>query len=103
MTIGRLTSNPFLDSAKSKDDDLKQWSRGAMGLIITPTTHLVKSSKKRVPAYGIGIEVEIDIDKDMAAGMAAVARWTAGGERRLKELQRKLQRWVEVNSLCTSP
>ena len=48
-------------------------------------------------------EVEIDIDKDMAAGMAAVARWTAGGERRLKELQGKLQRWVEVNSLCTSP
>lgn len=66
--------------------------------MITPTTYLPKSGGKRIPAYGIGIEVEMDIDKQMTGGMAAVARWTAGGDQRMKALVKKLHRWVEVGS-----
>ena len=62
--------------------------------MITPTTYLPKSGGKRVPAYGIGIEVEMDLDKEMVGGIAAVARWTAGGDHRMKELTKKLE------SLC---
>lgn len=89
--------NPFLESSESKREQPKQWQRGGMGLAITPTTYLQKTSGKRVPAYGIGIEVEMDIDKEMSGGMAAVARWTAGGDQRLKSLTKKLRRWVEVS------
>lgn len=95
--------NPFLEGTSGSSTSLsseppsKQWTRGAMGLVITPTTHLSKVAGKRVPAYGIGIEVEMDIDKEMGGGMAAVARWTAGRERRMKELTRKLNRWVELH------
>jgi hypothetical protein len=67
-----------------------------MGFVLTPTTHYQKAAGKRVPAYGVGIEVEMDMDKDMAGGMAAVARWTAAGEARRVEVKAKLERWVEV-------
>ncbi|TDL29229.1 hypothetical protein BD410DRAFT_817428 [Rickenella mellea] len=89
------SDNPFLDSPTSEHP--KQWTRGAMGLVVTPTTHLLKTAERRVPAYGLGIEVEMDIDKDMRGGMAAVARWTAAGEGRMKEITRKLHRWVEIH------
>lgn len=69
-----------------------------MGVIISPATHFSKVDRKRVPAYGIGIEVEMDIDKDMAGGMAAVARWTAGAETRRSEFFQKLEQWIEVLS-----
>ena len=85
--------NPFLEDS-DKPDASRQWTRGSGGLLITPTTYLPKGGGKRVPAYGIGIEVEMDIDKQMTGGMAAVARWTAGGEERLRLLDEKLQRWV---------
>ena len=88
--------NPFLESSEPKQEHPKQWQRGGMGLVITPTTYLQKSTGKRVPAYGIGIEVEMNIDKEMTGGMAAVARWTSGGEQRMKTLTKKLRRWVEV-------
>ncbi|KAH8113442.1 hypothetical protein DFH11DRAFT_1857157 [Phellopilus nigrolimitatus] len=94
----RDEDNPFLESSAPKPEQSKQWTRGAMGLVITPTTHLSKTVGKRVPAYGIGIEVEMDIDKDMTGGMAAVARWTAGGDQRMKSLTKKLQRWSELHS-----
>ncbi|KAK0190857.1 hypothetical protein F5146DRAFT_1046032 [Armillaria mellea] len=87
--------NPFLDASASQPKD---WTRGAMGMVISPATHHSKADKKRVAAYGIGIEVEIDIDKDMAAGMAAVARWTAGAETRQKEFHAKLLKWSELHS-----
>ena len=90
--------NPFLDDDSPSKKSSKQWHRGAMGLIITPTTHLVKATNKRVPAYGIGIEVEMDIDKEMVGGMAAVARWTTKGDIRLKEMSIKLHRWAEVSN-----
>lgn len=90
--------NPFLESSEPKPEQSKQWTRGGTGIVITPTTYLPKSGGKRIPAYGIGIEVEMDIDKQMTGGMAAVARWTAGGDQRMKALVKKLHRWVEVGS-----
>lgn len=89
--------NPFFDKTTSESEQPKQWTRGGSGLVITPTTYLPKSGGKRVPAYGIGIEVEMDLDKEMVGGMAAVARWTASGDHRMKELTKKLERWVELH------
>lgn len=86
--------NPFLDVPPQPP--AKDWTRGAMGLVITPTSHYSKSAGKRVPVYGIGIEVEINIDKDMGGGMAAVARWTADAEKRRTEFRNKLQCWAKV-------
>ena len=74
----------------------KDWTRGSMGLVISPCTHFLKTLGKRVPAYGIGVEVEMDIDKGMDGGMAAVARWTADSEKRRAECLKKLERWAEV-------
>ena len=87
--------NPFLDE-KPKVTTPKDWTRGAMGFILSQTSHFSKSSGSRVPAYGIGIEVEIDIDKGMGEGVAAVARWTTANETRKKEVQQKLESWVKV-------
>ncbi|EIW82428.1 hypothetical protein CONPUDRAFT_89848 [Coniophora puteana RWD-64-598 SS2] len=90
--------NPFLDSKPSSND----WTRGSMGLVVTPTSHFSKSVGKRVPVYGIGIEVQMDIDKDMPGGMAAVARWTADSEKRWIQFKSKLESWVKHFS-DTSP
>ncbi|KDQ64718.1 hypothetical protein JAAARDRAFT_28363 [Jaapia argillacea MUCL 33604] len=87
--------NPFLDAQPTSQT--KEWTRGSMGFVISPTTHFSKADGKRVPAYGIGIEVEMDIDKDMGGGMAAVARWTGASETRRSELRNKLDRWVEIH------
>lgn len=87
--------NPFLDNT-SPLSTTSEWTRGSMGLVLSPTTHYSKFDRKRVPAYGIGIEVEMDIDKDMKGGMAAVARWTAAAETRRVEFRDKLERWVKV-------
>ncbi|KAF5388411.1 hypothetical protein D9615_000257 [Tricholomella constricta] len=90
--------NPFLISPPSPGSSASgEWSRGGMGLILSPTTHHSKRDRKRVPAYGIGIEVEMDIDKDMGGGMAAVARWTAAAETRRSEFSDKLKRWVALH------
>ena len=86
--------NPFLDDDKPSPP--KDWTRGAMGFVISPTTHFSKSVGSRVPAYGIGIEVEMDLDKNLGSGMASVARWTAGGEGRRKDVLAKLIKWIEV-------
>ena len=90
-------SNPFLESS-SVSQQPKDWTRGSMGFVISPTSHFSKTSKSRIPAYGIGIEVEMDLDKDMGSGMASVARWTADSEKRRQTVLSKLQRWVEVCS-----
>ncbi|EJD00922.1 uncharacterized protein FOMMEDRAFT_90374, partial [Fomitiporia mediterranea MF3/22] len=90
--------NPFLENSEPKVEQPKQWRRGGTGHVITPTTYLPKSSGRRVPAYGIGIEVEMDIDKQMTGGMAAVARWTANGDQRIKALTKRLHRWVELHA-----
>ena len=87
--------NPFLDTPEAPTPP-KDWSRGGMGFVVTPTTHFTRSGGIRVPAYGIGIEVEIDIDKDMGGGMAAVARWTADGETRKARFKSKLEKWLKV-------
>jgi hypothetical protein len=87
--------NPFLETQSPSPP--KDWTRGSMGLVLSPTTHFSKVDGKRVPAYGIGIEIEMDIDKDMGGGMAAVARWTAAAETRQKEFRLKLDRWAEVS------
>ena len=73
-----------------------------MGLILSPATHYSRTDRKRIPAYGIGIEVEMDIDKDMGGGMAAVARWTAMAEKRRSEFHIKLERWITVNTALPS-
>lgn len=70
-----------------------------MGIVISPTTHYSKMDRRRVPAYGIGIEVEMDLDKDMGGGMAAVARWTAIADRRRAEFRTKVEHWVKVSAL----
>ncbi|CDO76543.1 hypothetical protein BN946_scf184982.g2 [Trametes cinnabarina] len=91
--------NPFLDDVKPPaPPPSKDWQRGAMGFIISQTTHHSKSAAARLPAYGIGIEVEIDIDKDMKGGMAAVARWTAAAEARRRDVLLKLQKWVKLHA-----
>ncbi|KAI9056543.1 hypothetical protein FKP32DRAFT_1662919 [Trametes sanguinea] len=91
--------NPFLDDAKpAPPPPSKDWQRGAMGFIISQTTHHSKTAAARLPAYGIGIEVEMDIDKDMKGGMAAVARWTAAAETRRKDVLLKLQKWVKLHA-----
>ena len=95
--------NPFLDDAKPVDEPSKDWTRGAMGFVVSQTTHRDKSAGARVPVYGLGIEVEMDIDKDMKGGMAAVARWTAGSEPRRKEILSKLQSWVKVSCKVLRP
>ena len=87
--------NPFLDTPAPSQT--KDWTRGAMGFVISATSHYSKNAGKRVSAYGVGIEVEMDIDKDMGGGMAAVARWTAAGETRRQEVREKLERWVQVD------
>lgn len=86
--------NPFI--AGSSSSTPAEWTRGSMGIILSPATHFSKRDRKRVLAYGIGIEVEMDIDKDMGPGMAAVARWTATGEKRRAAFVKKLERWAEV-------
>ena len=88
-------SNPFLEGP-SVSQQPKDWTRGSMGFVISPTSHFSKTSKSRIPAYGIGIEVEMDLDKDMGSGMASVARWTADSEKRRQTVLSKLQRWVEA-------
>ncbi|KAI0959983.1 hypothetical protein AcW1_004643 [Taiwanofungus camphoratus] len=89
--------NPFLDDRPVASSS-KDWTRGAMGFVLSQTSHYSKATGSRVPAYGIGIEVEIDIDKDMGGGMAAVARWTAASASRRKEVHTKLSRWAELHS-----
>lgn len=89
-----VEDNPFLDDDASSQP--KDWTRGSMGIVLSPATHYSKSDKRRVPAYGIGIEVEMDIDKDMGGGMAAVARWTAAAETRRTEFRAKIVRWTQV-------
>ncbi|KAH9002351.1 hypothetical protein EDB86DRAFT_2899471 [Lactarius hatsudake] len=88
-------SNPFLEDPAPSPQP-KDWTRGSMGFVISPTSHFSKPSKSRIPAYGIGIEVEMDLDKDMGSGMASVARWTADGEKRRQIVLSKLRRWVET-------
>lgn len=87
--------NPFLDTSPAPQP--KEWTRGSMGLVLSPCTHYLKAAGKRVPAYGIGVEVEMDIDKGMGGGMAAVARWTAEAETRRGEFRRKLDLWTKAS------
>ncbi|PIL37284.1 hypothetical protein GSI_00977 [Ganoderma sinense ZZ0214-1] len=95
--------NPFLDDAKpAAQAPPKDWTRGAMGIVISQATHRQKSTASRVPVYGIGIEVEMDIDKDMKGGMAAVARWTGEKETRRKAVMTKLRQWVKVATHLSS-
>ncbi|KAJ6539203.1 hypothetical protein B0H19DRAFT_1177679 [Mycena capillaripes] len=86
--------NPFLDDRPAQKD----WTRGAMGIVLSPATHHSRVDGKRTPAYGIGIEVEMDIDKDMPGGMAAVARWTAAGESRREAFREKINSWVTLHT-----
>jgi len=92
--------NPFLESSVSNPPPV-EWTRGSMGLILSSATHYSRVDRKRVPAYGIGIEVEMDIDKDMGGGMAAVARWTATAGKRRSEFRNKLERWITVSTVIT--
>lgn len=96
--VGEDEDNPFLEAAPTPTPT--DWTRGSMGIILSPTTHYSKTDRKRIPAYGLGIEVEMDIDKDMGGGMAAVARWTAAADTRRADFRRKLDRWVAVNHIA---
>ena len=104
--VGTLKSeeedNPFLESSTSRSPP-SDWTRGSMGLVLSSATHYSRVDRKRVPAYGIGIEVEMDIDKDMGGGMAAVARWTSTAEKRRSEFRNKLERWITVSTVYAFP
>ncbi|KAG6832939.1 hypothetical protein H0H92_004823 [Tricholoma furcatifolium] len=95
--------NPFLvtpsspGASSSLSAAAGDWTRGGMGIVLSSATHHSKRDRKRVPAYGIGIEVEMDIDKDMGGGMAAVARWTAAAETRRSEFRDKLRAWIDLH------
>ncbi|KAG6833719.1 hypothetical protein H0H87_001151 [Tephrocybe sp. NHM501043] len=99
--------NPFLITPPSPGASPAsaggEWTRGGMGLVLSPTTHHSKRDRKRVPAYGVGIEVEMDIDKDMRGGMAAVARWTAAAESRRSEFLAKLRSWIDLHPDASPP
>ncbi|KAF8529288.1 hypothetical protein BU17DRAFT_73431 [Hysterangium stoloniferum] len=88
--------NPFV-----VPDAPANWIRGAMGLIISPTTHFARTEGKRLPVYGIGIEVEMGLGEGKGGGMAAVARWTAEGEVRKRQLESKLRAWIKLNATST--
>lgn len=92
--------NPFLATSSSTPTHPADWTRGSMGFVLTSATHYMKTDRKRIPAYGIGIEVEIDIDKGMEGGMAAVARWTAMSDKRRSDFRAKLERWIEVRDFA---
>ncbi|KAH9173454.1 hypothetical protein EDB89DRAFT_2113976 [Lactarius sanguifluus] len=65
-------SNPFLEDPAPSHQP-KDWTRGSMGFVISPTSHFSKPSKSRIPAYGIGIE-------------------------RRQVVLSKLRRWVELHA-----
>lgn len=88
-----IEDNPFFDEPSGATGD---WTRGSMGFLVAPSTHLLTKGRQRVPAYGIGIEIEMDVDKGMDSGMAAVARWTSASDSRHKELKRKIEKWATV-------
>jgi hypothetical protein len=88
-----IEDNPFLDEPSSAAGD---WTRGSMGFLIAPSTHLSAKGRQRLPAYGIGIEIEMDVDKGMDSGMAAVARWTSASDSRHKEFKGKIVKWATV-------
>ena len=72
---------------------LADWTRGGSGLVLTPTTHLSQTSRKHIPAYGIGIQVE---SAGRKGGMSSIARWMAASEERHAELASKLIKWTEA-------
>ncbi|THG95508.1 hypothetical protein EW026_g6161 [Hermanssonia centrifuga] len=100
-TVEDDDDNPFLEE-KPAPSPAKDWARGAMGFILSQTSHYSKAAGARLPAYGIGIEVEMDIDKDMGGGMAAVARWTSASEDRRKEFRAKLELWAKASHFMST-
>ena len=55
--VAEEDENPFLvDSSPTSSAPSTDWTRGAMGFVISSTTHYSKRNRKRIPAYGIGIE-----------------------------------------------
>ncbi|KAJ7805648.1 hypothetical protein B0H14DRAFT_2382625, partial [Mycena olivaceomarginata] len=84
--------NPFLEEKPGPKD----WTRGGMGMVLSPATHHSRVDGKRTTAYGIGNEVEVDIAQNAPGGMAAVARWTAAGESCREAFCDELHRWVTV-------
>ncbi|CAE6471928.1 hypothetical protein ACGC1H_003820 [Rhizoctonia solani] len=97
--------NPFLDSntprkaAPAPAPPPKDWVRGGMGLIITPTTQLQRAEGRRIPAYGVGIKVEVTTDESVGVALSAVAKWTADSHLRRKELTDKLHHWVKLHEV----
>ncbi|KAJ7840044.1 hypothetical protein B0H13DRAFT_1649819 [Mycena leptocephala] len=89
--------NPFLEEKPAPKD----WTRGAMGIVLSPATHRSRVDGKRVPVYGIGINVDMDINKDMPGCMIAVARWTAAAEGRREAFREKLDHWVMLHAGAT--
>ncbi|KAJ7821240.1 hypothetical protein B0H13DRAFT_2450370 [Mycena leptocephala] len=69
--------DPFLDDRPPQKD----WTRGAMGMVLSPATH----------------HSRVDIDKDMQGGMAAVAHWTVAGESHREAFREKVNNWVKLH------
>lgn len=82
--------NPFLVSSS------KEWTRGGMGLVVTPTTHMSQSTGKRVPVYGIGIQVDKAGPK---GGIMPVAVWATRAESRRASVRAKLDKYKEVHTI----
>jgi len=78
--------------------------------LLTPTRTIDPRSSRRTHTYGIGITLILTPSEVVsagntllgsrgvgsAAGMGAVGRWSAGGERRAKEVEEKWKRWREI-------
>ncbi|CAE6443090.1 unnamed protein product [Rhizoctonia solani] len=99
--------NPFLDSntprksapAPAPAPPPTDWVRGGMGLIITPTTQILRAEGRRVPAYGVGIKVEVTSNESTGVALSAVAKWTADSHLRRKELTDKLHQWFKLHEV----
>ncbi|KAF8991288.1 hypothetical protein BDZ89DRAFT_1151573 [Hymenopellis radicata] len=85
--------------SQDDSDSSTRTCRGAMGFVLTLATHYSSLDRKRVPAYGIGIQVQVEEDtgSQKDGGMVAVARWISASDRRNIEFYQKLVRWQIYN------
>jgi hypothetical protein len=102
----RTEDNDPFSAPSSSETNIKTSS----SYLLTPTRTIDPRSSRRTHTYGIGITLVLTPPEVLsagntllgsrgvgsAAGMGAVGRWSAGGERRAKEVEEKLSKWVEM-------
>ncbi|GMK53482.1 hypothetical protein CspeluHIS016_0100680 [Cutaneotrichosporon spelunceum] len=104
--------------AEDKDDDnpflVKPTVESVCGLsYLITVTRTLDTSGRRVHAHGIGLELELQAGETrqlliggavgglgtqgQGGGVRLMGRWNAGADLRQDEVQRRLERWVELN------